>query len=337
MARDWKESDHPRHPAKSPGGAGGRFRENVGGAGWAMRLASMLGKRRSRGTVARVSETGIAKPPPGHPDWREPGTGPHGPFRTFSGGDRPRRRVGGRSDLGDTSASDLRRALAESDADYARGLNPRDAAIRDEDVATITDPNMGGMASGQAMAIRLESLGDVERARRAYRGLRPGQQEGIRASLQIESAGLRRGELYMPQQDVDLANEQAILDRLYPGAARQRLRDLADRERMDEGGNLPRLTSQDVADALAPPPSWAGGLRGAPGGYRPRRAPDGDYGDPDNQEAWEYEVRRLLHRRSVDPNQIDEEVGGFGEDYQEWWHDPAGYVNEILSATDEYE
>ncbi len=28
---DWDESEHPRHPARTPGGRGGEFREAAGG------------------------------------------------------------------------------------------------------------------------------------------------------------------------------------------------------------------------------------------------------------------------------------------------------------------
>jgi len=224
MARDWNESEHPRHPAKAPDRAGGRFRERTGSAGWAMRLAGMLGRRRSPGTAARFRESGVAKPPPGHPDWREPGVGPRGPFRTFGREvrleDDPRFQselgepgIGGRSDLVDIDGDPLDEQAFDDAAHVSEGV------------------------SGREMALRLESLGDPERARRAYRGLRPGQQEGIRTNLGIESVGVRRGrdDPYMPQREVDLANEQEILDKLYPDAARAR-----------------RLTNQEVADALAP-------------------------------------------------------------------------------------
>lgn len=122
--RTWRESDHPRHPGGSD--QGGRFRERVGSGGWAARLNAMLGGRRG------ASERTVG-------------------------------RAGGRSDLGDPSADDLRQALAESDADYARGIEPRAGTF----------------------------IGNVPETH---------------------------------------------------GNARP----------MDEGGNLPRLTSQEVADALAP-------------------------------------------------------------------------------------
>ena len=122
--RTWRESDHPRHPGGSD--QGGQFRERVGSGGWAARLNAMLGGRRGS-TEYQVG------------------------------------RVGGRSDLGDTSADDLRQALAESDADYVRGIEPRAGTF----------------------------IGNVPETH---------------------------------------------------GNARP----------MDEGGNLPRLTSQEVADALAP-------------------------------------------------------------------------------------
>lgn len=182
-----------------------------------------------------------------HP--RHPGGTPAkgGQFREKVGGSgwaaRLNSMLGGRRGA---SERQVRRAGGRSDLAEVTGGRDDEQAF--DDVVMVTD----GSPDTRQMAIRLEGLGDPERARRAYRGLRPGQQEGIRAHLGIESAGLRRGEPYMPQREVDLANEQAILDRLYPEASRQRLRDLADRERMDEGGNLPRLTNQEVADALAP-------------------------------------------------------------------------------------
>lgn len=134
--RHWREQDHPRHPGESPGGVGGRFREKVGGSGWAARLNSMLGGRRG----ATEYQVG---------------------------------RAGGRSDLGDTSDGELRQAIAESDADYARGIEPRAGSF----------------------------IGNVPSTH---------------------------------------------------GNARPRPEPTEDQRQMDEGGNLPRLTGQEVAQALAP-------------------------------------------------------------------------------------
>lgn len=171
MARDWKESDHPRHPGGSPGGSGGRFRDRVGSTGWAMRLNSMLGGRRG------ASEKTIG-------------------------------RAGGRSDLGDTSAADLRRTVAESDADFA----------------TVTNPDVGGFTSPQALAVRLEGLGDPDRARAVLGRLTPGQQAGIATHMKAP---------VHPDDEMT----QGIIDKLFPEQYRARLRG---------------LTNQDVADALAP-------------------------------------------------------------------------------------
>lgn len=80
--RRWIEGDHPRHPGGTD--QGGQFRERVGSFGWAMRLAGLLGRRRSSGMTARegvghFGEFGAAKAPMGHPGWHgEEG----GPFRT---------------------------------------------------------------------------------------------------------------------------------------------------------------------------------------------------------------------------------------------------------------
>lgn len=128
--RTWRESDHPRHPGGSD--QGGRFRERVGSGGWAARLSSMLGGR--RGSIE------------------------------YTVG-----RAGGRSDLGDTSRDDLRRALAQSDADYARGaghFDPADdpRALRSVQVG-ISNENGDGVASYEgARAAMSQALG------REYRG-----------------------------------------------------------------------------------------------------------------------------------------------------------------------
>lgn len=114
--RRWTERDHPRHPGESPGGVGGRFRERVGSSGWAARLNSMLGGRRG------ATEREI----PGN--------------------------VGGRSDLGDDSDEQLRAGLARSDADYARGISPRERAIMDEGDSAQGRPRLSGQEVAQALA-----------------------------------------------------------------------------------------------------------------------------------------------------------------------------------------
>src|SRR5690606_1096254 len=53
------------------------------------------------------------------------------------------------------------------------------------------------------------------------------------------------------------------------------------------------------------------------GMYRPRTLPDGSP-DPDNQPAWEDEVKQILDDRGYDPDQAEVEFEGFGSEYFDW-------------------
>jgi hypothetical protein len=184
---------------------------------------------------------------PRHPGESPGGVGGQFRERVGSGGwaTRLNSMLGGRR-----GATEYQVGRAGGRSDLIDGPSTADDDIAQEDVGYIAS-DIGGTPSSREMALRMEALGDPERARRAFRLLRAGQQEGIRTHLGIESYGVRgRSGDYTPQATVDQFNEQAILDKLFPEAHRARLRGMAEQERMDEGGNLPRLTSQEVAQAL---------------------------------------------------------------------------------------
>lgn len=49
-----------------------------------------------------------------------------------------------------------------------------------------------------------------------------------------------------------------------------------------------------------------------------------------SQESWEKEVRVELKRRGFDPNEVETDVEGFGQDYYEYQNAPDEYVDAIL-------
>lgn len=55
-----------------------------------------------------------------------------------------------------------------------------------------------------------------------------------------------------------------------------------------------------------------------------------------NQQEWEDQVRALLRERGEDPDEIETDVEGFGQDYAEYKDDPAGYVEAITSVDPRY-
>jgi hypothetical protein len=55
--------------------------------------------------------------------------------------------------------------------------------------------------------------------------------------------------------------------------------------------------------------------------------------DPDGQPAWENQVREILRESGYDPDDIEGQVEGFGQDYFEYADDPAAYVDSILEET----
>lgn len=105
----------------------------------------------------------------------------------------------------------------------------------------------------------------------------------------------------------------------------QRLSDMLGRRR----GASP-TSGDDMVDGSTPAGDHtAAGDDGSSSAYRPRTLPDGS-ADPDNQEAWEDEVKQILDDRGYDPDQAEIEFEGFGSEYFDWHDDPAGFVDYVI-------
>lgn len=56
------------------------------------------------------------------------------------------------------------------------------------------------------------------------------------------------------------------------------------------------------------------------------------WSDPDNnpQAIWERTVRAEITRLGADPDEIEDELEGFGEDWASEAHDPIGYARSVV-------
>jgi hypothetical protein len=135
---------------------------------------------------------------------------------------RDRGGASGRSDLGDTSRSDLRRALAESDADYARGISPRERAIMDErmdeggNLPRLTNQEVAQALSAQANPDRIRSALRARVSSEGRLGARITEEDlaALNDAIINEVIEQTRGEITVNPLPAGMSFEEQVVDTL---------------------------------------------------------------------------------------------------------------------------